>query len=87
MRDMAMEFYEQLYTSEGAADMEKVLDHFHSFVTEDMNQKLTTAYSKKEIETALFQMDPTKSPGPDGLPALFYQRHWAIFKDAICNAV
>jgi hypothetical protein len=54
MRDLAMMFYEQLYTSEGAADMDKVLDQFHSFVTEDMNQKLTAAYSEKEIETALF---------------------------------
>jgi hypothetical protein len=52
-----------------------------------MNDALTATVSEKEIEEALFQMGPTKSPGPDSLPALFYQRHWAVLKSDICAAV
>jgi hypothetical protein len=52
-----------------------------------MNTKLTVAVSDMEIKEALFQMGPTKSPGPDGLPALFYQRHWPMLGDLVCRSV
>jgi hypothetical protein len=32
-------------------------------------------------------MHPDRSPGPDGLTAGFYIRHWNIMKTAICSAV
>jgi hypothetical protein len=87
MRDMALHFYQELYSSEGSAQADQVLQLINPVISADMNSKLTGAFTDKEIEEALFQMGPTKAPGPDGLPALFYQRHWSLLKDAVCAAV
>jgi hypothetical protein len=67
--------------------MHVILDQVEASVSEEMNLKLLAPFSNEEIERALFQMGPTKSPGPDGLPALFYQPHWTILKDEVCRVV
>ena len=33
-----------------------------------MNNILTTTFTEEEVEKALRQMKPLKSPGPDGIP-------------------
>ncbi|CAM8920557.1 unnamed protein product [Rhodiola kirilowii] len=53
-------------------------------VTDDMNDMLIAPFTEIEVKRALFQMHPTKAPGLDGFPALFFQSNWDIIgKDVI----
>ena len=67
--------------------MDQVLSTVPVKVTQHMNDLLTSPYINEEVKTALFQMFPTKLPGPDGFPAHFYQRHWDICGDEVTRAV
>jgi hypothetical protein len=41
----------------------------------------------EEVDAALSQMHPFKSPGPDGFSACFYQRSWATLWVDVGKAV
>ena len=48
---------------------------------------LSSKYTAKEVKVALFQMGPTKAPGPDGINALFYQKFWHVVGDTVVPAM
>jgi hypothetical protein len=72
MKNMTTTFYKQLYTSEGTEDMEAVLGTVPVKVTEAMNNSLVSPFKESEVKDALFQMFPTKVPGPDGFLLIFF---------------
>ncbi|KAL5556875.1 hypothetical protein UlMin_039111 [Ulmus minor] len=44
------------------------------------------AFVAEDVRTAVFQMAPTKSPGADGMSAIFYQKFWPIIGEDITAA-
>jgi hypothetical protein len=71
--DAFVSYYNELFTSEGTVGMEKFTEGLQARVTTEMNARLVSRFEECEVDRALAQMHPLKSPGPDGFSASFYQ--------------
>ena len=52
-----------------------------------MNNVLTREFTSPEVKTALNQMYPLKSPGPDGMPPLFFPHFWPTIGNVVTKTV
>ncbi|KAL0313072.1 UNVERIFIED_CONTAM: hypothetical protein Sradi_5706500 [Sesamum radiatum] len=66
---------------------EEVLNTVRPKVTAEMNEALIQPFTEHEVRSALFGMSPLKSPGPDGMPPLFYQKFWYVIGSDVINCV
>jgi hypothetical protein len=87
MHGLATEYFKNLYTADGSVQPDLITSLLQEKVTQKANDTLCSAFTDDEISFALFQIGPTKAPGPDGFPACFYQRNWGILKEDIIAAV
>ncbi|KAH7848199.1 hypothetical protein Vadar_021663 [Vaccinium darrowii] len=69
-----VQYYQGLFQSDGADQVSEVVDTIKARVNDQMNQSLMRPVSYPEIQQALFDIDPNKAPGSDGMTAGFYQR-------------
>jgi hypothetical protein len=67
--------------------MEECLMGLESRVTDEMNGDLLREFSMFEVDIALKQMHPLKSPRSDGMSACFYQNAWSTICSEACKAV
>ena len=67
--------------------MECTYQTMESKVSVKMNEELDKEFTIREIKGALDQMNPNKAPGPNGMTAMFYQKHWDIIGDDICKVL
>lgn len=49
--------------------------------------RLVSCPSDSEIHRTICKMQPLKAPGPDGLPAAFYQKYWNILAPSVCSFI
>ncbi|XP_075649758.1 uncharacterized protein LOC142620243 [Castanea sativa] len=63
--DAVVNYYQQLFMSSNPEHIDEVLVEIPQKVTDEMNNVLTATFTEEEVEKALKQMEPLKSPGPD----------------------
>ncbi|XP_010674016.1 uncharacterized protein LOC104890294 [Beta vulgaris subsp. vulgaris] len=56
-------------------------------ITLEQQLNLVKPITLEEVKQVIFQMGSLKAPGPDGIPAMFYQKYWSIVGKDIWQAV
>ena len=80
IENVASNYFTHLFTSSLQSTENEILWEIPELVTEEMNNCLTRDVTEAEIKKALFKMNLSKAPGPDGMTTLFYQKFWHIVR-------
>ena len=83
--DIINRYFQNLFKSScpDSVVIEAVTNCLNTKVTNSMNNILMYDFCENDICEAVKEMNPTKAPGEDGLPALFYQKFWETIKNDI----
>lgn len=75
---IAVNFFEDLFTSSYPTSMDSVLDVFTKRVTEDMNQNLTKKVTEQEVYNAVFSIN-AESAQVLMVSLLFFSKHIGLW--------
>jgi hypothetical protein len=77
IKNLVANSYKDLFTSHAGTRLDELLMHVQSRVSMDMNEFLVRPFTK-EVKQGLDAIGDLKAPGADGMPSLFYKKHWDI---------
>jgi hypothetical protein len=76
-------YYENMFGVPEQTEITLMEDQIHDIpqVSDEENEILIADFTENEVREAIFQMEHNKAPGPDGVPAEFYQVFWGVIND------
>lgn len=74
-------------SSPDMAMIDETLGVVRSRLTPEMFSQLSAPFTSEEVISALSNMAPLKSPGPDGLLVLFFHKYWHVICSEILSCV
>ena len=76
---VVVDYFDNLFSAGSCDQMKEYLEFVSAKVTSEMQNCLSCDFTAEEIKIAMFQMGPTKAPGPDGMNALFFSKILACY--------
>ena len=83
---MAAHYFKDLFTTSNPITIEEVSKIIENRIDQNISTFLNMPFTALEIREALFQIGLTKSSGPYGIPALFYQKYWHMVGEEVARA-
>ncbi|XP_037494378.1 uncharacterized protein LOC119370391 [Jatropha curcas] len=68
-------------------DCSQIIEYLPSLITTEHNLALGAISTDSEIKNAVWQLDPSSAPGPDGFDGRFYRDCWSIIQWDVCSTV
>lgn len=72
LQKKAIQYFQDLFILSSPTNFNEVLNLMDHLVTLEMNNTLLQGYNPEEVKQVLFQIHPSKSPGPDGMSLFFF---------------
>lgn len=69
-------YFKTLFSSEDVGISLQEWENMPPKVSQDQNEELLQEVTLEEVKRAVFETNPQKCPGPDGMSAYFYQHFW-----------
>ncbi|KAL0295155.1 UNVERIFIED_CONTAM: Retrovirus-related Pol polyprotein from type-2 retrotransposable element R2DM [Sesamum radiatum] len=88
--DEFIRYYEELLggtTRDRLIDLRYLRPWARHILTVDETEALIAPVSSAEIRQAIFDIDETKAPGPDGYSAGFYKAAWSVIGGEVTQAI
>lgn len=80
-------YFAELFSTSYPTDIERTCEVVRGKLSEEHKTWCARTFTEEDIVEAINQMHPLKSPGPNGLPALFFQKYWHIVGEDVNHLV
>ena len=83
LQEIAVDYYTKLFATKDSDQntREKLLRNIKCKISPADKANMDKAITKEELFLAISKLKKAKSPGPDGIPAEFYQTFWHLLQD------
>ena len=79
--------FNELYSTSNPSFPDDLENLIEPSISAAENEKLLKIRSEEEIQRTIFEMNPLKALGPDGMPGLFFNKFWHIVRNKLIQTV